>query len=70
MSVNVCVSDFCVYMRLYMYERLYVCAAWRRYIERFHVKDSEWHYTVDYICLNAFDNVGVLLEAMHDVIMY
>ena len=44
--------------------------AWRWHIERFHTEDPEWHYTVDCICLNAFGNVGVLLEAMHDVNMY
>ena len=39
------------------------------FLQHFYANDKKWHYAVDYICLNAFSNIEVLFEAMHDVNM-
>lgn len=43
---------------------------WRRYIDRFHRDDLEWHYKVNCIFLHPSKTIGVLVDAMHDFNMY
>ena len=54
----------------FVWEGNHHVTAWRRHIEHFHSEDPKWHYEIDCICLNIFGNVGVILEAIHDVNMY
>ena len=37
----------------WIWEGKYRVAAWRRHIDKVHVHEEKWHYSVDCICLNA-----------------
>ena len=51
----------------YVWEGIHRVTVWLCHIERHHLDEERWHYSVHYIFLNPKDSVEVLLDAMNDV---
>jgi hypothetical protein len=51
----------------YVWEGNHRLAAWLRHINNHHVEDPEWHISVHCIILDPRGQVGLLLNAMHDI---
>lgn len=41
--------------------------SWRHHNDQYHDIEIDWHFSVDYICLDPIGGIGILLDAMNNI---